>query len=91
MANCTVQEELFGSVGRRRIEVGFDGGDITSDAGLLLIRKADEQMGLLSRVAVVLPDPRDPERIDHSVEELLRQRVYGISLYTTTPHVTTAK
>lgn len=80
MANCTVQEELFGSVGRRRIEVGFDGGDITSDAGLLLIRKADEQMGLLSRVAVVLPDPRDPERIDHSVEELLRQRVYGLAL-----------
>ena len=80
MANCTVQEELFGSVGRRRIEVGFDGGDVTSDAGLLLIRKADEQMGLLSRVAVVLPDPRDPERIDHSVEELLRQRVYGLAL-----------
>lgn len=79
MANCTVQDELFGSVGRRRIEVGFDGGDVTSDAGLLLIRKADEQMGLLSRVAAVLPDPRDPDRIDHSVEELLRQRVYGLA------------
>ena len=79
MPNCTVQQELFGSVGRRRIEVGFDGGDVTSDAGLLLIRKVDEQMGLLSRVAAVLPDPRDPDRIDHSVEDLIRQRVYGIA------------
>lgn len=58
MADCTVQQGMFGSVGRRRIEVGFDGGDVTSDAGLLLIRKADEQIGLLSRVAAVVPDPR---------------------------------
>ena len=78
MPNCTVQQDLFGSVGRRQIEVGFDGGDVTSDAGLLLIRKADEQMGLLSRVAAVLPDPRDPTRIEHSVDELLRQRVYAL-------------
>ena len=59
MPDCTVQEELFGRVGRRRVEVGFDGGEVTSDAGLLLIRKADEQIGLLERVAAVLPDPRD--------------------------------
>ena len=78
MPDCTVQGELFGSVGRRRIEVGFDGGDVTSDAGLLLIRKADEQIGLLNRVASKLPDPRAPERIEHSVVELLRQRVYGL-------------
>lgn len=79
MPNCTVQQEMFGSVGRRRIEVGFDGGDVTSDAGLLLIRKADEQMGLLSRVAAVVPDARDAGRIEHRMEELLRQRVYALA------------
>lgn len=78
MPDCTVQGELFGSVGRRRINVGFDGGDVTSDGGLLLVRKADQQLGLLDRVAAILPDPRDPARIEHSVAELLRQRVYGL-------------
>lgn len=78
MPDCTVQGELFGSIGRRRIEVGFDGGDVTSDAGLLLIRKADEQIDLLNRVASKLPDPRAPARIEHSVVDVLRQRVYGL-------------
>lgn len=78
MPDCTDQQELFGRVGRRQIEVGFDGGDVTSDAGLLLIKKADEQIGLLSSVAAVLPDPRDPERIEHRMEGLLRQRVYAL-------------
>ena len=78
MPDCTVQEALFGRVGRRQVEVGFDGGEVSSDAGLLLIRKADEQIGLLERVAAVLPDPRDPERIEHSIDELLRQRVYAL-------------
>lgn len=78
MPDCTEQQELFGRVRRRQVEVGFDGGDVTSDAGLLLIKKADEQIGLLSRVAAVLPDPRDPERIEHRMDELLRQRVYAL-------------
>jgi len=78
MPDWTVQEALFGRVGRRQVEVGFDGGEVTSDAGLLLIRKADEQIGLLERVAAVLPDPRDPERIEHGIDELLRQRVYAL-------------
>lgn len=79
MSNCTGQQELFGSVGGRRIEVGFDGGDVTADAGLLLIRKADEQIGLLSRVAALIPDPRDAERVEHRMDELLRQRVYALA------------
>ena len=78
MPDCTAQHDLFGSVGRRRIEVGFDGGDVTSDAGLLLVERADKQLGLLEQVAAVLPDERDPIRIEHSVEQLLRQRVYGV-------------
>lgn len=58
--------------------MGFDGGDVTSDAGLLLVERTDKQLGLLEQVAAVLPDERDPIRIEHSVAQLLRQRVYGV-------------
>lgn len=78
MPDCTVQGELFGRVGRRRVEVGFDGGDVTSDAGLLLVGKADAQLGLTERVAQVLSDRRDASRIEHGVVQMLRQRVYGL-------------
>jgi hypothetical protein len=41
MPNCTEETDLFGALGRRRIEVGFDGGEVSSDAGLLLLRQVD--------------------------------------------------
>lgn len=78
MSDCTVQEELFPGFARRRIEVAFDGGSVTSDAGLLLLRQTDLRLGLLQRVAGHLPDPRNPLLIRHTALELLRQRVYGI-------------
>ena len=78
MTDCTEQIELFAPVGRRRIEVKFEGGDVTSDAGVLLLRQVDRRIGLLQRVAERLPDPRDPNRCRHSALHLLRQRVYGL-------------
>ncbi len=78
MPNCTAVTDLFPGISRRRIEVNFDGGDITSDAGLLLLRQVDRKLELLERIAPLLPDDRDPERIEHTVLELLRQRVYEI-------------
>jgi hypothetical protein len=78
MPDCTAQEELFPGFGRRRIEVAFDGGSVTSDAGLLLVRQTDLHLGLLERVARQLSDPRDPLLVRHTALELLRQRVYGI-------------
>ncbi len=78
MPDCTVQEGVFPGFARRRIEVGFDGGSVTSDAGLLLVRQTDLRLGLLEGVARHLPDPRSPLLIRHKAVELLRQRVYGI-------------
>lgn len=78
MPNCTALTDLFPGISRRQIEVSFNGGDITGDAGLLLLRQVDRKLGLLERIAPMLPDTRDPERIEHSVLELLRQRVYEI-------------
>ncbi|WHZ10529.1 MAG: Transposase [Burkholderiaceae bacterium] len=68
----------LGRVGRRIIEANFEGGDIGSDGGVLLLRRVDERIGLSRSAAAVLSDPRDPGRITHGLRELLAQRVYGL-------------
>jgi hypothetical protein len=62
------------------VEAAFDGGAVTSDAGVLLLRQADRKLGLLAQAAKGMKDPRDPRRITHSQVSMLRQRVYGIAL-----------
>jgi hypothetical protein len=62
------------------VEARFDGGAVSSDAGVLLLRQADRKLGLLAEVAKRLKDPRDPGRVTHSQASMLRQRVYGIAL-----------
>jgi hypothetical protein len=78
MPNCTALADLFPSLGRRKIDVRFDGGDVSSDAGVLLLRQVERKLGLLKAVAQVLPDPRHPFLITHTTEQLLRQRVFGL-------------
>ena len=80
MTNCTQQVSLFPSCKRRVIETGFDGGDITSDAGVLLLQKADRYLGLCSSVAAALDDTRRSASCQHDGLSLLRQRVYGLAL-----------
>lgn len=81
MTECTEQGELFGKVGRARIESSFGGGDISSDAGgALLLRQAERRFGLLAAAARGLPDGRDPERVRHTRLAQLTQRVFGIAL-----------
>lgn len=78
MPNCTASRGLFSKIKRREIEVNFDGGDVSSDGGLLLLREVEKRLGLLKRVAQVLPDPRNPALVRHTTEQLLRQRVFGL-------------
>jgi hypothetical protein len=68
----------LGRVGRRIVQANFEGGDLSSDGGLLLLRRADERIGLSRAAAAVLSDPRDPTRITHSLRDLLAQRIYGL-------------
>jgi hypothetical protein len=58
----------------------FDGGDITSDGGSLLLRELEARTGIIRDFAACFIDHRDPERIEHTVEELVAQRVYGLAL-----------
>lgn len=77
---CTPAKFEFQAPGRRKIVAAFDGGRITSDAGAVLLREADRQRGLVKQFASCFQDFRDPDAIEHSVEELLRQRLFGLAL-----------
>ena len=77
---CNAAYLDFPMVGRREILADFDGGDITSDGGALLLRQVEQITGILRQFADCFTDHRDPELIEHSVEELLAQRVYGLAL-----------
>ncbi len=76
-ADCPIE---FGRLGRRVVEGRFDGGSMTSDAGVMLLSATDRKLSLLSEAARCLADPRDPLLIKHSVTDMLRQRVYGLAL-----------
>ncbi len=78
MPNCTSKQIEFEGFGRRRVEVNFDGGEVSSDGGLPLLRKLERRVGLLDAVAKALADPRDPEKIEHTLLQMLRQRVFGL-------------
>ena len=77
---CKPKQLEFQSLGRREVIGRFDGGRITSDGGGLLLREVDRCIGLLDRLADCFADYRNPESIEHSVRELVAQRVYGLAL-----------
>src|SRR5499425_2414259 len=66
-------------VGRKAVGLDFDGGRLSSDAGVVLLKDIDDQLGLTHHLAAVLSDPRDPRRIHFTVEDLLKQRVFQIA------------
>src|SRR5450755_1937659 len=78
MPKCTDGTMEFGRLGRRVIDANFEGGDISSDGGVLLLRRVDERIGLSRAAAAVFSDARDPTRITHGLRELLAQRIYGL-------------
>ncbi|MCH8246802.1 MAG: IS1380 family transposase [Bacteroidetes bacterium] len=67
------------AVGQKPVYVDFSGGALSSDAGLLLLKEVDEQIGLTKAAAAVLSDARDARYTLHSTCELLRQCVYQIA------------
>lgn len=77
---CSAQELEFSSVENRRVVAAFDGGRISSDAGALLLQRADQRLGVLDRLAQCFEDQRDADLIEHSVRTLLGQRIFGMAL-----------
>ena len=68
------------AVCRKKLTAVFDGGNQSSDDGLLLVRAADNRLGVTKRLAAVFPDRRDPTRIRHPLQQLFKTRIYSISL-----------
>jgi hypothetical protein len=77
---CIQQTFEFQALGRREVVARFDGGPITSDAGGLLLREVEQHTGIIRRLSECFTDHRDEELIEHSVEELLRQRIFALAL-----------
>ena len=79
-AQCNQKSFEFHALGRRHVVARFDGGRITSDGGALLLREAERGTGIIHQFAACFSDYRDPDRIEHTVNELVAQRVYGLAL-----------
>lgn len=79
MTKCTQESFDFPAVKRRTVEVNFQGGDITSDGGVLLLRQMDKRLGLSEAVSQALEDKRRQASCKHDSLSLLRQRIYGLA------------
>ncbi len=77
---CTAQFLPFQAPIRREVLASFDGGAISSDGGGLLLAQVERCTGILRQFAACFRDHRDPDLIEHTLEELIAQRVYGLAL-----------
>ena len=66
-------------VGDKTVELDFDGGHLSSDAGLVLLKDIDDQLGLTRALAAILADSRDARRIHFTSEDILKQRIFQIA------------
>ncbi len=77
---CNPKQIEFEGFGGRRVVAAFDGGTMTSDAGALLLRQADQAIGLIERVAACFRDGRRADRVVHSRRAMVGQRIVGVAL-----------
>jgi hypothetical protein len=77
---CNQESFQFHPLGGREVRGRFNGGAITSDAGGLLLREVEKRTGIIAQFAACFTDHREPERIEHTVKELVAQRVYALAL-----------
>jgi hypothetical protein len=76
---CTEAIISFSKVGRRQVQAAFDGGDITSDGGVMLLREVDRRLGLTRTAAAAFSDNRRKASVRHSIRDMLAQRVFGLA------------
>jgi hypothetical protein len=77
---CNPTQLKFHALGQREVIGRFDGGNITSDAGGLLLRETEKRTGIIAGFAKCFEDLGKPEMIEHTVVELVGQRIYGLAL-----------
>jgi hypothetical protein len=69
----------FPAVARKKVTASFDGGMLSSDGGVLLLRSVEKRLGIARRLSACLKDKRDPDLIRYTVEEMLRLRMFAIA------------
>ncbi len=79
MGKNTKQTMLFKEISGKKVEVDFNGGDVSSDAGLLFLRETESQIGVINKVANAIHDKRHPSYVKHQIVQLLTQRVFQIA------------
>jgi hypothetical protein len=77
---CSTSYLDFPMLGPRQVLADFDGGAISSDGGALLLRETERLTGIIRQFAACFDDHRDPGLTEHTVEELIAQRVYALAL-----------
>jgi hypothetical protein len=80
MTECIPTLFSFQDLGQREVVAAFNGGKVTSDGGGLLLREVEAKFGFIAQFARCFTDHRDPEAIEHSVVDLLKQRIFGLCL-----------
>jgi hypothetical protein len=80
MTECNQDCFQFAGHFSRQVVAQFDGARMTTNGGSLLLRQVDRKIQLLKRVARCFRDGRDPRRVEHALEEMLAQRIYGLAL-----------
>jgi len=80
MTHCNPPTLLFQDLGPREVVARFDGGAVTSDGGGLLLREVEAKFHLVEQFARCFTDHRDPELVEHTLTDLLKQRVFGLCL-----------
>jgi hypothetical protein len=80
MTECNQETFSFAAHFSRRVEAGFTAGQVSSDAGALLLRQAERKINLLGRLARCFSDERNQKLVEHPVAEMLSQRIYGLAL-----------
>lgn len=79
MVDDTILPFIFPAVGRKKITAAFDGGRLTSDAGVMLLSLADGHAKVSEKLARVFPERRDPARIAHRLVDLIHARIFAIA------------
>jgi Transposase DDE domain group 1 len=78
--DCSAQSMLFQELGSRQVVADFSGGTLSSDGGVLFLREVDKNLGLTLELARCFEDRRDARFVDHTLQQMLAQRIYSLGL-----------
>lgn len=79
MSKYTKQLMLFKEISGKKVEIDFDGGEVSSDAGILLLKETESEIGIINKVAEAIIDKRHQSYVKHETVHLLTQRVFQIA------------